>query len=58
MKHLPSNVKDKYEILSVIGEGKDFYIFLIIIILFIILKIKGSYGVVLKARRKVLKIKF
>ncbi|CAF2196064.1 unnamed protein product [Rotaria magnacalcarata] len=32
MKHIPSHVKDKYEILSVIGEG--------------------SYGVVLKARKK------
>ncbi|CAF0816295.1 unnamed protein product [Rotaria sp. Silwood1] len=32
MKHIPSNVKEKYEILGVIGEG--------------------SYGVVLKARKK------
>lgn len=36
MKHVPGTIKDKYEILGVIGEGIDFSIFVIIINLLII----------------------
>jgi hypothetical protein len=38
MKHVPGTIKDKYEILGVIGEGIDFSIFVIIMNLLIILK--------------------
>ena len=50
MKNVPSNVKDKYEILGIIGEGIEFYLFFCILL---IILIKGAYGVVLKARKKV-----
>jgi hypothetical protein len=49
MKHIPSAVKEKYDILGVIGEGR---IFTIIFINYTSLE-TGSYGVVLKARKKV-----
>ena len=64
MKHIPSCVKEKYELLDVIGEGnklsntrfiknsyKYFFFF------FIYKNQKGSYGVVLKARKKVIEKK-
>jgi hypothetical protein len=50
MKHIPGKVKDKYEILGIIGEGRVF-LFEVLVSLFYI--VKGAYGVVLKARKKV-----
>jgi len=55
MKHVPGTVKDKYEILGVIGEGRKIFLFSIYHNFIYNLK-KGSYGVVVKARKKVLKI--
>lgn len=52
MKHVPGAVKDKYEILGVIGEGIEF----INSNHFNSHLKTGSYGVVLKARKKVIKI--
>jgi hypothetical protein len=51
MKHIPSAVKDKYDILGVIGEGREIFL---ICNYYASFKI-GSYGVVLKARKKVFK---
>lgn len=49
MKHIPSAVKEKYDILGVIGEGRMISSASLIDLLCVI----GAYGVVLKARKKV-----
>ena len=54
MKNVPSGIKDKYEILGIIGEGKNFLVSFSIFHLFT----TGSYGVVLKARKRVKSIDY
>jgi len=52
MKHVLRTIRDKYEILGIIGEGRFFKSFFVLS-LFYIFKTKGAYGVVLKDQKKV-----